>query len=67
MKDQLSPQGWPLVLIVVGSLIMVGATVLTFATGEPLWRYAITGGGLAHFAGWLLDERRLRPVGGGAR
>ncbi|MFF7802071.1 hypothetical protein [Streptomyces olivaceus] len=61
-----SPGGSALALMVVGALAMMAASVCLLALHEPVWRFAVAGGGLVQFAGWLLHGRRLRRTGGAA-
>ncbi|MFE6158895.1 hypothetical protein ACFQ7F_08260 [Streptomyces sp. NPDC056486] len=66
MSAKPSPSGWALALIVLGSLVMMAATICLLVLHEPAWRYAVMGGAGVHFAGWLLHHRRPRPTGGAA-
>uniref|UniRef100_UPI001C0FBDA6 hypothetical protein n=1 Tax=Streptomyces brasiliscabiei TaxID=2736302 RepID=UPI001C0FBDA6 len=62
-----SPQGFALLLIVMGGLVMVTATVGSVVTLEHVWKVVVAAGGAVQVAGWVLLGRRLRRLRGGAR
>lgn len=61
-----SPNGLALVLILLGSLAIMGATLGLLVAGEHAWRFVIAGAGAVQFAGWMLHGRLLRRLRGGA-
>ncbi|MER6132621.1 hypothetical protein [Streptomyces sp. NPDC001815] len=63
MNTTPSPQGFALVLIMLGALVMMAAAVGVFVTHEQAWRLVIAAGGTVQVAGWLLHGRRLRQGG----
>ncbi|WP_327744844.1 hypothetical protein OHO28_31500 [Streptomyces europaeiscabiei] len=62
-----SPQGFALLLIVLGGLVMLTATVGSVVTHEHVWKAVVAVGGAVQVAGWLLHGRRLRRLRGGAQ
>ncbi|MFF7839485.1 hypothetical protein ACFZC6_11800 [Streptomyces ossamyceticus] len=67
MSANPTPQGLALLLIVLGGLVMMTATVGAAVTHEHVWKAVVAGGGAVQVAGWLLHGRRLRRLRGGAR
>ncbi|MDX3841793.1 hypothetical protein [Streptomyces europaeiscabiei] len=67
MSANPTPQGFALLLIVLGGLVMLTATVGSVVTHEHVWKVVVAGGGAVQVAGWLLHGRRLRRLTGGAR
>ncbi|MEE1758170.1 hypothetical protein [Streptomyces sp. SP18BB07] len=61
------PQGFALLLIVLGGLVMLTATIASTVTHEHVWKVVVAAGGAVQVAGWLLHGRRLRALRGGAR
>lgn len=66
MSANPTPQGFALLLIVLGGAVMVAATVGAAVTHEHVWKVVVAGGGAVQVAGWLLHGRRLRRLRGGA-
>ncbi|MEV7343945.1 hypothetical protein [Streptomyces sp. NPDC093544] len=60
MSATSSPKGLALLLITLGSLVAITASVAVLATHEQAWRYVIAAGGLVQFVGWVLHGRQLR-------
>ena len=56
-----SRQGFALVLIVSGALVMMAATVGLLVTHEPLLRFVVAAGGAVQVPGWLAHLRRPGP------
>ncbi|UUU32730.1 hypothetical protein JIX56_24110 [Streptomyces sp. CA-210063] len=67
MSATSAPQGFALLLIVLGGAVMLAATVGSLVTHEHVWKVVVAGGGAVQVAGWLLHARRLRRLRGGAR
>ncbi|MDX3640910.1 hypothetical protein [Streptomyces sp. MB09-02B] len=67
MSANPSPQGFALLLIVLGGLVMLTATVGSAVTHEHVWKVVVAAGGIVQVAGWLRHGRRLRRLRGGAR
>ncbi|MEV7344784.1 hypothetical protein [Streptomyces sp. NPDC093544] len=60
MSANPSPKSLALLLVMLGSVTAITASVAVFATHEQAWRYVIAAGGLMQFVGWVLHGRRLR-------
>ncbi|CBG72641.1 putative membrane protein [Streptomyces scabiei 87.22] len=67
MSANPTPQGFALLLIVLGGVVMLTATIGTVVTHEHVWKAVVAAGGAVQVAGWLLHARRLRRLTGGAR
>ncbi|MDX3779633.1 hypothetical protein ACSCB1_44105 [Streptomyces europaeiscabiei] len=67
MSANPTPQGFALLLIVLGGLVMMTATVGSLVAPEPVWKLVVAVGGAVQVAGWLLHGRRLRRLRGGAQ
>ncbi|MFJ2828572.1 hypothetical protein ACIPC1_13510 [Streptomyces sp. NPDC087263] len=60
MSATTSPKSLALLLITLGLLASITATVAAIVTHEQAWRYAISLGCLLQLVGWVLHGRQLR-------